>query len=113
MKTVYLETFGCQMNELDSELVRGHLESLGYRFTTETPMTPSVLLFNTCSVREQAESKAYSRVGIVGKRKKAGEKLILGRPGMHGGTRRRRHAAPVSADRSALRPRRTRQASRC
>ncbi|MDE0888021.1 MAG: MiaB/RimO family radical SAM methylthiotransferase [Phycisphaerales bacterium] len=74
---MYLETFGCQMNELDSELVRGHLESLGYSFTTETD-DADVLLFNTCSVREHAESKAYSRVGIVGKRKKAGEKLILG-----------------------------------
>ena len=77
MKTVYLETFGCQMNELDSELVRGHLESLGYAFTAE-PKDADVLLFNTCSVREHAESKAYSRVGIVGKRKRAGEKLILG-----------------------------------
>ena len=65
------------MNELDSELVRGHLESLGYRFAAE-PDHADVLLFNTCSVREHAESKAYSRVGIVGKRKKAGEKLILG-----------------------------------
>ena len=32
---VYIETFGCQMNELDSELVRGHLQSLGYSFTTD------------------------------------------------------------------------------
>ncbi|MDC0429581.1 MiaB/RimO family radical SAM methylthiotransferase, partial [Phycisphaerales bacterium] len=77
VKTVYLETFGCQMNELDSELVRGHLESLGYGFTPQ-PDDADVLLFNTCSVREHAESKAYSRVGIVGKRKKAGEDLILG-----------------------------------
>ncbi|MBL9121063.1 MAG: radical SAM protein [Phycisphaerae bacterium] len=74
---VYLETFGCQMNELDSELVRGHLLSLGYRFTS-SPDEASVVLFNTCSVREQAESKAYSRIGIVGKRKAAGEQIILG-----------------------------------
>ena len=77
MKRVYLETFGCQMNELDSELVRGHLESLGYTFTTD-PKSAQILLYNTCSVREHAESKAYSRVGVVGTRKRAGEELILG-----------------------------------
>ena len=75
--TVYLETFGCQMNELDSELVRGHLRSLGYRFT-ENFQTADVVLYNTCSVREQAENKAYSRLGLVGLRKKAGENVILG-----------------------------------
>ena len=75
--TVYLETFGCQMNELDSELVRGHLRSLGYRFT-ENFQTADVVLYNTCSVREQAENKAYSRLGLVGLRKKAGEHVILG-----------------------------------
>jgi tRNA-2-methylthio-N6-dimethylallyladenosine synthase len=74
---VYLETFGCQMNELDSELVRGHLESLGYRFVPE-PEAAEVLLYNTCSVRAAAEQKAYSRIGIVGQRKKSGESLILG-----------------------------------
>jgi len=75
--TVYLETFGCQMNELDSELVRGHLKSLGYRFTDDF-RTADVVLYNTCSVREQAENKAYSRLGLVGMRKKAGENVIVG-----------------------------------
>ncbi|MEE2971575.1 MAG: MiaB/RimO family radical SAM methylthiotransferase [Planctomycetota bacterium] len=77
MRTVYLETFGCQMNELDSELVRSHLESLGYRFT-EGPSQASILLYNTCSVREQAENKAYSRLGLAGVRKKEGEDLLVG-----------------------------------
>jgi tRNA-2-methylthio-N6-dimethylallyladenosine synthase len=77
MKSVYLETFGCQMNELDSELVRGHLSSLGYTFTTD-PKAADVLLYNTCSVREHAESKAYSRIGLVGVRKRNGEDIILG-----------------------------------
>jgi tRNA-2-methylthio-N6-dimethylallyladenosine synthase len=75
--TVYLETFGCQMNELDSELVRGHLRSLGYRFTSDAARA-DIVLYNTCSVREQAENKAYSRLGLVGLRKKAGEHVILG-----------------------------------
>ena len=75
--TVYLETFGCQMNELDSELIRGHLRALGYQFI-EDYSTADVVLYNTCSVREQAENKAYSRLGLIGKRKKAGEQVILG-----------------------------------
>ena len=75
--TVYLETFGCQMNELDSELVRGHLRSLGYRFVGDAARA-DIVLYNTCSVREQAENKAYSRLGLVGLRKKAGESVILG-----------------------------------
>jgi len=74
---VYLETFGCQMNELDSELVHSQLSSLGYQFV-DRPEDAQVVLYNTCSVREQAEQKAYSRIGIVGQRKKAGERLILG-----------------------------------
>jgi len=77
MHSVFLETFGCQMNELDSELVRGQLSTLGYRFVND-PAEARVVLFNTCSVREQAEQKAYSRIGIVGKRKAAGETIVLG-----------------------------------
>ena len=76
-RTVYLETFGCQMNELDSELVRGQLEALGYRFT-EDPGQASILLYNTCSVREQAENKAFSRIGLAGVRKREGEELLVG-----------------------------------
>ncbi|MCE9619462.1 MAG: MiaB/RimO family radical SAM methylthiotransferase [Planctomycetes bacterium] len=75
--TVYLETFGCQMNELDSELVRGQLGSLGYTFA-DRPEDAQIVLLNTCSVREHAESKAYSRIGIVGQRKLAGENILLG-----------------------------------
>jgi len=74
---VYLETFGCQMNELDSELVRGQLSALGYRFVEDDRMA-DVILYNTCSVREQAENKAYSRIGLVGRRKREGEHLLLG-----------------------------------
>lgn len=74
---VYLETFGCQMNELDSELVRGQLGALGYQFTDD-PSHAQILLYNTCSVREQAENKVWSRLGIVGRRKRAGEQFIVG-----------------------------------
>jgi tRNA-2-methylthio-N6-dimethylallyladenosine synthase len=74
---VYLETFGCQMNELDSELVRGQLVSLGYEMV-ERDDDAQVVLYNTCSVRELAEQKALSRVGRIGVRKREGEQLILG-----------------------------------
>ncbi len=60
--TVYIETFGCQMNELDSELVTSQLRALGYRFIDERDAA-DIVLFNTCSVREQAENKVYSRLG--------------------------------------------------
>ena len=76
-RTVYLETFGCQMNVLDSQLVRGQLQSLGYRFI-EDWQTADVVLFNTCSVRDHAEQKVYSRVGIVGIHKKSQPHVVLG-----------------------------------
>ncbi len=61
-RTVYIETFGCQMNVLDTELVSSQLSALGYRFTDDRDAA-DVVLFNTCSVREQAENKVYSRLG--------------------------------------------------
>lgn len=73
-KRVYLETFGCQMNELDSELVAGRLASLGYTFTARAG-DADVLLYNTCSVREQAEQKVWSRLGELREQK-------IERPGM-------------------------------
>jgi tRNA-2-methylthio-N6-dimethylallyladenosine synthase len=76
-KKVYLETFGCQMNELDSELVRGHLGALGYSFTSDHSAA-DVILYNTCSVREQAENKVWSRIGLMGLRKKEGAAFVLG-----------------------------------
>ena len=72
-----METFGCQMNELDSELVRGHLMALGYQFTTDRDQA-GVVLLNTCSVREQAENKVRSRIGLIGVAKREGSKVILG-----------------------------------
>jgi len=75
--SVYLETFGCQMNELDSELVRGQLLALGYRFV-ESSGGADVILYNTCSVREQAENKVLSRLGLIGIRKKEGANVVLG-----------------------------------
>jgi len=74
---VYLETFGCQMNELDSEMVTGQLRSLGYSFTPD-PATADVVLYNTCSVREHAEQKVWSRLGELALRKQTEPGLVVG-----------------------------------
>jgi tRNA-2-methylthio-N6-dimethylallyladenosine synthase len=76
-RTVYIETFGCQMNELDSELVTGQLRALGYRFTPE-PDAADVVLYNTCSVREHAEQKVWSRLGELALRKREEPTLVVG-----------------------------------
>lgn len=76
-RKVYLETFGCQMNELDSELVAGQLRARGYEFTT-TSDAANVVLYNTCSVREHAEQKVWSRLGELRLRKIDEPNLVVG-----------------------------------
>ena len=76
-KTIYLETFGCQMNELDSELVSGQLAAIGYLFKDDRA-SADIVLFNTCSVREQAENKVLSRIGELGVEKREGRNVIIG-----------------------------------
>jgi tRNA-2-methylthio-N6-dimethylallyladenosine synthase len=63
-RTVYLETLGCQMNVLDSELVLGQLRACGYAPTGDMHAADLVLI-NTCSVRGHAEDKALSRLGAL------------------------------------------------
>jgi len=76
-RTVYLETFGCQMNELDSDLVRGQLRALGYRFSGD-PAAAEIVLYNTCSVRDLAEQKVRSRLGEMAQRKRREPGLVVG-----------------------------------
>ena len=61
MKTFYLETFGCQMNAHDSEKVAGTLLARGYS-QVETPEEADLILYNTCSIRDKAEQKVFSRL---------------------------------------------------
>lgn len=61
---LYIETVGCQMNVLDSELVVGGLKRQGYELTP-TPADADLILYNTCSVRQHAEDKIYSALGRV------------------------------------------------
>src|SRR6476659_5192291 len=64
-KTLFIETVGCQMNVLDSELVVGSLRRQGYTLVHE-PAAADVILFNTCSVRAHAEEKISSALGVLG-----------------------------------------------
>jgi tRNA-2-methylthio-N6-dimethylallyladenosine synthase len=73
--TFFLETFGCQMNEHDSEKVAGVLVSRGYR-QVESPDAASLILYNTCSIREKAAQKVFSRLGEY--RGKQGDGRIIG-----------------------------------
>lgn len=67
MKKVYLETFGCQMNVSDSERTATVLEAEGFEIT-QNESSADVVLLNTCSVREKAEHKLYTRVGEIRQR---------------------------------------------
>jgi len=61
-KTFYIETFGCQMNAHDSEKVIGTLIARGYT-RVETPEAAHLVLYNTCSIRDRAEQKVFTRLG--------------------------------------------------
>ncbi len=75
---VYLETMGCQMNRLDSELAAGQLRRAGHELVADRKAA-DVVLYNTCSVRRHAEEKVYSRLGADSRRKSRHRpKLILG-----------------------------------
>src|SRR5580765_6625380 len=76
-KKLYLETVGCQMNVLDSELVVGSLRRQGYVLTHE-PTDADVILFNTCSVRQHAEDKIYSALGRLRGHKQRHPSKIVG-----------------------------------
>src|ERR671922_2961838 len=76
-KKLYIETVGCQMNVLDSELVVGSLRRQGYELTHEATEA-DVILFNTCSVREHAEEKIYSALGRLRAHKRRHPGKILG-----------------------------------
>ena len=66
MPKVYINTYGCQMNERDSEQVSQMFVERGYTMTREEP-DADVILMNTCSVRDQAEQKALGKMGMLRK----------------------------------------------
>src|SRR5262245_9410892 len=76
-RKLYIETVGCQMNVLDSELVVGSLRRQGFELTHD-PREADVILFNTCSVREHAEEKIYSALGRLRAHKQRHPETVLG-----------------------------------
>lgn len=76
-KRLYIETVGCQMNVLDSELVVGSLRRQGY-VLTQAATDADVILFNTCSVRQHAEDKIYSALGRLRGHKKRHPHKVIG-----------------------------------
>jgi tRNA-2-methylthio-N6-dimethylallyladenosine synthase len=75
-KSVYVETFGCQMNVADSERANVRLRDAGFNFSA-SPETADVIIFNTCSVRERAAHKVFTRIGEV-RRQRLGDEPIVG-----------------------------------
>ena len=79
-RTVYLETYGCQMNVSDSELIAGVLASSGYRSVDE-PTRADVILLNTCAIRENAEEKVARRVRQLISERRGSRRVRIGLAG--------------------------------
>ena len=77
MNSVYIETYGCQMNVYDTEIVETILQRDGYVMSSD-PESASVILLNTCSVRENAHQKVLRRIDALKTLKKSNDKMILG-----------------------------------
>jgi tRNA-2-methylthio-N6-dimethylallyladenosine synthase len=77
-KKVFIKTFGCQMNEYDSDKMADVLNASEGLVKTDTPEDADVILFNTCSVREKAQEKVFSDLGRVRELKQKNPKLMIG-----------------------------------
>jgi tRNA-2-methylthio-N6-dimethylallyladenosine synthase len=77
MPKLHLITYGCQMNEYDSERVAGLLKDEAYELT-DRPDDADLILLNTCSIREKAEEKVFSHLGTLKRLKRARPDLVIG-----------------------------------
>ena len=77
MNRVYIKTYGCQMNERDSEAVAALLRARGYRIVQDENAC-DVMLLNTCSVRDMAEQKAIGKASYASQKKKRNPRFVLG-----------------------------------
>lgn len=75
-KKYNITTFGCQMNKADSERMAGILENMGFEWS-EDPLKADLVLYNTCTIRDNAQQKVYSYLGKQAKRKKQNPELTL------------------------------------
>ena len=77
MKKLFIETYGCQMNVADSEVVASVMQMAGYEICEKEEDADAIFL-NTCSIRENAENKIYHRLDTLHAEQKKGRKVILG-----------------------------------
>ena len=78
MPSVYIKTYGCQMNERDSEAVTAQLMAKGYQLAASEQQA-DVILLNTCSVRDQAEQKAFGKMThLAGETRRSRPNTVLG-----------------------------------
>jgi tRNA-2-methylthio-N6-dimethylallyladenosine synthase len=77
-KKLFIKTFGCQMNEYDSDKMADVLNASEGLVRTDTPDDADIILFNTCSVREKAQEKVFSDLGRVRELKKKNPDLVIG-----------------------------------
>ena len=75
-RTYQVRTFGCQMNDNDSEKISGLLEEMGYLKASENEI-PDFILFNTCCVRENAEQKVFGHLGVLKKQKEKKKDMVI------------------------------------
>ncbi|MBI5462055.1 MAG: tRNA (N6-isopentenyl adenosine(37)-C2)-methylthiotransferase MiaB, partial [Gammaproteobacteria bacterium] len=75
---LYIKTFGCQMNEYDSAKIADVLAASHGLTPTQIAEEADVLLLNTCSIREKAQEKVFSQLGIWREWKEANPKLVIG-----------------------------------
>ena len=80
MRSVYIETYGCQMNMADTELLLGNLGRQGYQ-RTDDPASADVILLNTCAIREHAEERVVGRLGDLVRHKARRPEVQLGLAG--------------------------------
>jgi tRNA-2-methylthio-N6-dimethylallyladenosine synthase len=77
MKRAYIETYGCQMNISDSELMHGILAAEGYT-AADSPEEADVILVNTCAIRDHAEQRVLGRVGQLQQVRERNPGVVIG-----------------------------------
>jgi len=84
-KTFFIETYGCQMNESDTEIVNSILKEAGY-IAVKDVSEAHIILLNTCAIRENAEGKVWHRLNelrVMKSKVKSSTKLVIGVLGIH------------------------------
>ena len=83
-KAIFIETYGCQMNEADTEIIKSILSKANYSFVPEEN-DADIIMLNTCAIREHAHRKVYGRVHeILHKRRKREERCAHRNLGLYG-----------------------------